>query len=181
MSRSNVNSCQADIMKRFDEKLKKLEESLPEMEYSKGINCAELTLTNILDVLGIDNFFFHNIAIPLAGGFGGYKSKKGWMGACGAVAGGCAAIGVIMGGQEKINPKHKALVMYKASKYCSAFEKEFGSVVCSEICGHDFSSTKGLMDYLKEDTWRKKCYKFVLFGIDKVRKLTEKELRKKWE
>ncbi|MHA1292938.1 MAG: C-GCAxxG-C-C family protein [Promethearchaeota archaeon] len=150
------------------------------MKPRDGINCAELTLTNILDVLGIDNFFFHNLAIPLAGGFGGYKSKQGWQGACGAVAGGCAAIGVIMGGQEKIKPRKQALVMLKASKYASEFEKKFGSVICSQICGYDFSTPEGMSEYQKNNTWKKICYKFVLFGIDKVRKLTRRDLKKKW-
>ncbi len=181
MSKSNVNSCQADIFKRFDEKIKKLETSLPLMKVSEGINCAELTLTNILDILGIDNFFFHNIAIPLAGGFGGYKSKEGWQGACGAVAGGCAAIGVIMGGQERIPPKAQMNVMLKTSKYASDFEKQFGSVVCYQICGHDFGDPKSIMEYRKNEVWKTTCYKFVIWAIDKIKRLTRKELKENWE
>ena len=67
-----------NIDKRFDEKIKELNESLPKLKV--GANCAELTLTSVLDILGIDSHIFHNLAIPLAGGFGGYKSKKGWQG-----------------------------------------------------------------------------------------------------
>jgi len=181
MSRSNINSCQADIMKRFDEKLQKLEKKLLEMKFREGINCAELTLTNILDVLGIDNFFFHNLAIPLAGGFGGYKSKKGWMGACGAVNGACAAIGIIMGGQELITGKDQATVMLKASQYASKFEKKFGSVICSELCGYELGIPEGITSYRENNVWRKKCYKYVLWAIDTVRKLTRRDLKNKWE
>lgn len=181
MSRSNINSCQPDLLKRFDEKIKKLEEGLPLMKPREGINCAELTLTNILDVLGIDNYFFHNLAIPLAGGFGGYKSEKGWMGACGAVNGGCAAIGIIMGGQERIPAKDQAMVMLKASKFASDFEKEFGAVICSQICGYDFSTPEGMIKYQEDDIWKKKCYKFVIWAIDRVRKLTKRDLKKNWE
>ncbi|MFW9823021.1 MAG: hypothetical protein ACFFE4_08810, partial [Candidatus Thorarchaeota archaeon] len=75
-----------DINSRFDAKVKELEDYLPDMK--SGANCAELTLTSVLQVLKMDNYIFHNIIKPLAGGFGGYKSKEGWMGACGAVAGG---------------------------------------------------------------------------------------------
>lgn len=181
MSKSNVNSCQPDIIKRFDEKIKKLEEALPVMKSREGINCAELTLTSVMDILGIDNYFFHNLAIPLAGGFGGYKSEEKWMGACGAVNGGCAAIGVIMGGQEKIKPRHQPMVLLKASKFASDFEKQFGAVVCSKICGYDFSTPEGMTDYQKNDTWKKTCYKFVLWAVDHVRKLTKRDLKKKWE
>lgn len=181
MSRSNVNSCQSDIFARFDEKIKKLEERMLAMKFSEGINCAELTLTNILDVLGIDNFFFHNLAVPLAGGFGGYKSKEGWMGACGAVNGGCGAIGVIMGGQEELDPAGKASAMLKASQFASKFEKQFGSVICSQLCGYEMGNPEGILKYRENDTWRKTCYKLVLWAIDTVRKLTRKDLKEKWE
>ncbi|GAH14030.1 unnamed protein product, partial [marine sediment metagenome] len=44
---------------------------------------------------GLESVFFNNLAIPLAGGFGGFKSMHGWKGPCGAICGGCAAIGII--------------------------------------------------------------------------------------
>jgi len=168
-----------NIDDKFNAKLEKLEKELPKLR--KGVNCAELTLTSILDILEVDSPLFHNLAIPLAGGFGGYKSKKGWMGACGAVTGGCAAIGVIMGGpKERIENSRMAMAYLKASKYAKDFEAEFGSVVCSELCGYDFSTPNGYIDYEKSNTWEKKCYKYVLWAIDKVRKLTRNELKKKW-
>ncbi|MFX1311879.1 MAG: C-GCAxxG-C-C family protein [Promethearchaeota archaeon] len=167
------------INKRFNEKVEYLEKNLPKMK--EGVNCAELTLTNILEVLGVDNYLFHNIAMPLAGGFGGYKSKKGWMGACGAVAGGCAAIGVILGGKQKMDDQTMMIAYLKAAKYASEFEKEFGSVVCNELCGFDFSTEEGIREYREAGTWEQKCYKFVIWGIDKVRELTINHLNTKWE
>ncbi|MBD3196670.1 MAG: hypothetical protein GF317_16560 [Candidatus Lokiarchaeota archaeon] len=168
-----------DIQEKFDDKIKMLEEKLPTLK--KGVNCAEITLTNILDVLEVDNYMFHNLAMPLAGGFGGYKSEKGWQGACGAVAGGCAAIGVIMGGKEKMDEVAMAMAYLKASKYASEFEKEFGSVVCAELCGYDFSNPKGMQEYQENNTWSKKCYKYVIWAIDIIRKLTRKDLKRKWD
>ena len=111
-----MTSCQPDILKRFDERIKKLEKSLPLLK--NGGNCAELTLTNVMEILGIDNFFFHNLAIPFAGGFGGYKSKTGWMGACGAVSGGIAALGIVLGGQEKLSSEMATIATVKARKFC---------------------------------------------------------------
>lgn len=168
-----------DINTRFDEKVQEMEKILPDLK--KGVNCAELTLTNVLNVLGVDNYIFHNIAMPLAGGFGGYKSKKGWMGACGAVAGGCAAIGAIMGGKERMNEQIMVIAYLKASKYATEFEKEFGSVVCSELCGFDFSDPNGFIKYRESGTWKKKCYKFVVWAVDMVRKITRKDLKRKWQ
>ncbi len=178
---SKENSCQPDVVARFDEKLHKLEGILIELKLSNA-NCAELTLTSVLEILGIDNFFFHNLIIPLAGGFGGYKSKKGWMGACGAVSGGCAALGIVIGGpSERMRNSVMPIAYLKASKFCSDFEKQFGSVLCSEICGFDFNTPEGMLNYEKNDIWKKKCYKFVLWAVDEVRKLTRKELKANWE
>ncbi len=178
---SKENSCQPDVAARFDEKLRKLEKVIPELNLSTA-NCAELTLTSVLEILGIDNFFFHNLVIPLAGGFGGYKSKKSWMGACGAVSGGCTALGIVIGGPtERMRNSVVPTAYLKASSFCSDFEKQFGSVVCSEICGHDLSTPRGMLDYQKNDTWRKICCKFVLWAVDEVRKLTRKELNANWE
>jgi len=168
-----------DINDKFDRKIEELEKNLPNLKES--VNCAELTLTSVLDVLGVDNFLFHNLAMPLAGGFGGYKSKEGWMGACGAVAGGCAAIGVITGGDKRMDDRTMTIAYLKAAKYASEFEKKFGSVICSELCGFDFSTEDGLKVYREEGIWGKKCYKFVVWGVDKVREITNNDLKIKWE
>jgi C_GCAxxG_C_C family probable redox protein len=173
------SSGKSNIEERFDQLIKRLEDTLPAMR--KGVNCAELTLTNILDLLGIDDIFFHNAAFPLAGGFGGYKSKKGWMGACGAVAGGCAAIGVVIGGQQTIRYRDMPAVYMTAARFAQNFEKEFGSVVCSELCGYDFSNLSNFSEYEKNDIWAKKCYRFVVWAVDEVRKLTKQHLETKWE
>ena len=175
---SNPSSNDSDINAKFDEKIKQLENSLPALGYA---NCASLTLTHVSDILGIDNLYFNNAMFPLAGGFGGFKSKKGWTGACGAVCGGCAALGVIVGGKEKIKPKDMAAVYLKAAKFASNFEKRFGSVVCAELCGYDFSDPNKFMEYIKNRAWEKTCYKFVIGAIDEVRKLTKKELKTSWE
>jgi len=168
-----------NLEKRFDEKLKDLKNSLPKLKVNA--NCAELTLTSVLEILGIDNYIFHNVAIPLAGGFGGYKSKKGWQGACGAVCGGCSAMGVIMGGQKKMENEIMLKAYLKAAKFASEFEKEFGSVVCSELCGYDFSQPEGMTEYIRSGTWKKKCYHYVVWAIDQVRKFTQRELKNKWK
>ncbi len=165
-----------DINLRFDEKIKNLEEILPKLEMET--NCAALTLTNILEVLGVDNFYFHNLAVPLAGGFGGFKSLKGWKGPCGAVCGGCAAIGIIVGGQKKLAQNLEAY--QTAAKFVHYFEKEFGSTTCYELCGIDFSDLDSANKYIENKKWEQQCYKYVIFAINKVRELTASDLKKKW-
>ena len=167
-----------DINAKFDEKVKELEETLPKME--TGVNCAELTLTSILDVLGIKNGIINNLMIPLAGGFGGYKSKKDWHGACGAVCGGCAATGVILGGRKRMANELILLTYEKSAKFASDFEKEFGTVVCSELCGYDFSVQNEFMEYQQNSIWEKTCYKFVIWAVDHIRTLMGNDLKEKW-
>ncbi|MFW9828945.1 MAG: C-GCAxxG-C-C family protein [Candidatus Thorarchaeota archaeon] len=168
-----------NINQLFDEKLEELRNSLPILK--EGINCSELTLISVLDILGINSYLFHNLAIPLAAGFGGYTSKKGWKGACGAVCGGCAAIGIIMGGHERMNNDLMIPVALRAANFAEEFEKEFGSVVCSELCGYDFGKYEALMEYRKNGIWAKKCYHFVIWAVDEIRRLTQEELKKNWD
>lgn len=167
-----------NINAKFDEKIKELEEKLPKM--TVGVNYAELTLTSVLDVLGINNGIINNLMIPLAGGFGGYKSEKGWQGGCGAVCGGCAAAGVILGGKERMSNELIPIAYLKGAKFATDFEKEFGTVVCSELCGYDFSDPNAFLEYEKNNIWEKTCSKYVIWAVDHVRKLMRKDLRKKW-
>lgn len=167
-----------DINTRFDEKVKELEENLPKLR--TGVNCAELTLTSILDILGINNTTINNLMIPLAGGFGGYKSEKGWQGACGAVCGGCAATGVILGGKDRMANELIPVAYLKSAKFASDFEKKFGSVVCSALCGYDFSDPNAFMQYQQNNIWKNTCFKFVIWSVDHIRTLMRNDLRKKW-
>jgi C_GCAxxG_C_C family probable redox protein len=162
----------------FIKKIEELEKSLPKLR--NGVNCAELTFTNILDILGIENGLLNNAIIPLAGGFGGYKSKEGWQGACGAVCGGCAAIGIILGGKERMHNKTIPIAYLKAAKFASEFEKEFGSVICARLCGYDFSEADGFIRYKDEECWSKTCYKYVIWAIGAVQKLMNKQLKQNW-
>jgi C_GCAxxG_C_C family probable redox protein len=167
-----------DLNMKFDEKIKELENKLPKM--TVGANCAELTLTSVLDVLGIEDGVINNLIIPFAGGFGGYKSDKGWQGACGAVAGGIAATGVILGGKERMPNESIPIAYMKAAKFATDFENEFGTVVCSGLCGYDFSDPAAFMEYQKNNTWANTCVKFVYWAVDHVRKMMRKDLKRNW-
>ncbi|MHA1687862.1 MAG: C-GCAxxG-C-C family protein [Promethearchaeota archaeon] len=168
-----------DLNKKFDEMIARLKDKLPKMK--EGVNCAELTFTSVLKVLGIDNGIFHNLIIPLAGGLGGYKSKEGWQGACGAVCGGCAALGVIMGGKERMHNDLIPMAYLKASKFATDFENQFGSVVCSQLCGFDFSKPDGYIEYRNSNAWETKCCNFVIWAVNHVRRMSKRELKKKWK
>jgi hypothetical protein len=170
--KSNINA-------KFDEKIKELEKTLPDVNPAEG-GCAEITFTSILDILGFQNGLFHNLMIPLMGGLGGYKSKKGWAGPCGVVCGSCAAIGVIIGGREKMSKDLVPIAFIKSKQFPTAFEKEFGSVVCPDLCGYDFSKQEAFVEYFKNNVWEKTCYKFITWAVDTVRDITQEELVTQW-
>lgn len=166
-----------DIISKFDKAIEKLEKELPN-EIPSG--CAEATMRHILNILGMEETLINNIMIPLSGGLGGYKSEEGWFGPCGAVVGGCGAIGAILAGKEKMDQSKVLPAYLKSAQFAKEFEKEFGSVVCPNLSGYDFSDPNNIMKYLEEGVWGKKCYKYVLWAIDNVRKLMKKELKKNW-
>jgi len=169
----------SNINLRFDEKIKELAKILPEINPAEG-GCAEITFTSILDILGFQNGIFNNLMIPLSGGLGGYKSKEGWAGPCGVVCGSCAAIGVIIGGKEKMSSDLVPVAFIKGAQFPTAFEKEFGSVVCPDLCGYDFSNQADFMEYFKNNVWEKTCHKYVTWAVDTVRDITQEELINNW-
>lgn len=177
-----MTSTNKDIMTRFDEKLEILKEEIKRP--NPGANCAILTFTNILDVLEkeeLKSHYFTNLAAPFPL-FGGYKSKEGWKGPCGAVSGALAGLGIIIGGDKKISkPSEVRKAEMNAGRFAIQFGKKFGSICCADICGYDMTKPENMMKYMENNTWENKCRYFVLFAIDQVRKQTEKELKKHWE
>ncbi|MHA2037358.1 MAG: C-GCAxxG-C-C family protein [Promethearchaeota archaeon] len=169
----------SNINERFDEKIKELEEILPKINPAEG-GCAEITLTAILDILGFQNGIFSNLMIPLSAGLGGYKSKDGWAGPCGVVCGSCSAIGVIVGGREKMPSKLVPVAYIKGAQFPTSFEKEFGSVSCPDLCGYDLGNQDDFMEYFKNNVWEKTCHKFITWAVDTVRDITQEELVNNW-
>ena len=146
-----------EIQERFDEKIEQLKKILPPLGKDIGTSCAALTLNHVIDVLGLkdyDSVYYNNLAVPFSG-FGSYTSKSGWSGPCGTVSGGIAAIGVIMGGQEKLKSIETPTVYAKAQKFATRFEGKFGSVSCKDICGYDLGKPQNIKQYVKTRTWEK--------------------------
>lgn len=177
---NEINPPKNDIDRRFEEKLFELKSTLPPLGKSIGNSCAADTLNSIIEVLNlvdVPNFYFNNLAIPYSG-FAHYKGKEGWRGPCGAISGAIAAIGLIMGGEEKIKDLVVPKVYSKAVRFAKRFEDEFGTVKCEELCGFDLNTD--LKQYVKTRAWDNKCCNFILFAVENVWKLTKKELRQNW-
>ncbi len=177
---TNSTAPQADITKRFEEKLMELENVLPPLGKNIGNSCAADTLNSIIEVLNLKdlkNVYFNNLAIPFSD-LVHFKGKNGWKGPSGAISGAIAAIGIISGGQDKIKDLNVPKVYGKAVKFSRRFEEEFGSVMCEELCGFDLNTD--LKQYVKTRAWENKCCNFILFSVDQVSRINRKELRQLW-
>ncbi len=178
---NELNPSKEDFNKRFEQKLVELKETLPPLGKNIGNSCAADTLNSIAEVLNlkdIPDFYLNNMAVPYSG-FGQFKGKEGWKGPCGAVSASMAAIGIIMGGKDKIKDFDVPKVYGKAVRFAKKFEDEFGSVMCEELCGFDLSTD--VKQYVKVRAWENKCCNFILFAVENVWKLTRKELRQHWD
>jgi C_GCAxxG_C_C family probable redox protein len=177
----NQNSLKIDIIQRFEDKLIELKDTLPPLGKSIGNSCAADTINSIMEILDLGaniNHFLNNSAIPFSG-FGHFIGKNGWKGPCGAISGALAAIGIIMGGKARIKDLDVPKVYGKAVRFAKSFEEEFGSVMCEELCGFDLNVD--LKQYVKTRAWENKCCNFILFAVNKVSKITKKELKQNWD
>jgi len=177
---NTINSDHIDFKQKFDEKVEELKETLIPLGKDLGTSCAALTFTSILDVLGREELkkqYFNNLATSFSG-MAPFISKKGWKGPCGAVYGAIAAIGIVTGGQEKLVSYDVPKLYSKVLMFANKFENKFGSLSCEEICGYNTGTN--LKEYVKNRVWEKKCCGFILYAIEKVAKLTRKELKEKW-
>ncbi len=179
MNETNIK--QTDYRTKFKEKVEELKETLVPLGKDPGNSCAALTFTSILDVLESDvlkSYYFNNLAIPFSG-LASYTSKNNWKGACGAVGGGIAAMGIIMGGQEKAKSSEVPKIYAKAVRFATKFENQFGSLSCEEICG--VNTSLNIREYVKNNVWEKKCCNFVRYAVEQVGNLTRKDLNEKWK
>lgn len=174
-------SSKRDIIQRFKDKIQELKTTLPPEGRKFGNSCAAHTINNILEVLDSKDLgklcYYNNLAVPFSG-FGSYVNDKGWKGPCGVVVGAIIAIGIIIGGQDKIQNQEVPLVFTKTIQFADKFEKKFGSVSCHELCGYDL--TKEYQKYKDANIWKKKCCNLIYFAIETVSKLTRKDLKAKW-
>ncbi|MFX1394747.1 MAG: C-GCAxxG-C-C family protein [Promethearchaeota archaeon] len=160
----------------FNEKIKELEQVLPEHEGER--NGAAWTLLSVLDVLGLKEPFYNNLMIGL--GLGGYDSLCGWKSACGVIYGGCAAIGVIIGGKKELKFSKKLRVTKKTTTFINNFEKKFGAITCEQLSGVDFTNPEEMPNYRTNKVWENCCCKYIMWAVNEIRILTSRELNKYW-
>ena len=63
-------------------------------------------------------------------------------------------------------------------RFLRHFKKEFGTIDCQELCGYNMLTQEGMNNYMKDDTWAKKCYLNVVHAVELVGKLYKKQIAK---
>ena len=97
-------------------------------KFASGLHCAQCSLCPWAEELGYDE----EELCRMAGAFGGGMSRGD---TCGAVTGSLIALGLALGG----GPETRALIREKTEAFQRAFTERFGSTICRELIGYDFS------------------------------------------
>ena len=159
-----------EVENRVEKKVSQLKEELPQKYHRDKLdprNCAAYTVINIMNLLDMNDTNIINMASPLA------SITR----VCGAVAAGLMMVGMIVGKKGK-----KEISQFRAStegmRYLKRFYKEFKSIECPVLTGHDLLTQKGMQDYIEEDVWGKKCFMHVVKTIEIIGKLYKKQIAK---
>lgn len=97
--------------------------------HKNGYNCAQAVFAAYADLYNIDEMTALKLSTSFGGGLGGMRHI------CGAISGMAMIIGLEIG-TSKPNDKEGKVRNYEQVKlFTSEFEKEHGSIICSELLG----------------------------------------------
>ncbi len=118
--------------------LDEVERKAGEYEIESGC-CSQGCLRALQEQFGIGNVQTYKAATALPG-----VALRGET--CGGVSGGLMAIGLEWGREDPKDMDSYFRAVSKGRKFCQAFEKEFGSVMCRDIVRQRFGKELNLAD-----------------------------------
>lgn len=98
-------------------------------KFASGLNCSQCVIGQMADRLGYDEDELYKMAAAFGGGM-----TRG--DTCGAVTGALMAIGMLYGGE---GAEANAKVHEKTAAFHKAFRERYGTTMCREMLGYDFS------------------------------------------
>jgi glutaredoxin 3 len=110
--------------------------------------------------------------IAFNGGIGGQQQAP-----CGAVTTGAVCLGLRhrCSPEDKQKAKQARLDARKdASELVRSFTERFGTIICLDLVGTDFSKPGGYQQFLESGIWKDKCDSYVQFIIEKLYEMDEK-------
>jgi C_GCAxxG_C_C family probable redox protein len=108
-------------------------------------------------------------AIAFNGGIAGQQQAP-----CGAVSASAVCLGLrhrcSLADKEKAQEARDS-ARQDASEVVRSFTDKFGTIICRDLLGFDFSDTEAARRFREEGIWREKCDKYVQFIIEKLYEL----------
>ena len=97
--------------------------------FLSGYNCAQSVLMAYSAELGMDEATAARISSSFGGGIGRMREI------CGAISGGCMALGLRYGDYDHTVPEAKAEHYARIQKYVEAFRAEKQAILCRDLLG----------------------------------------------
>ncbi|MBM4445886.1 MAG: hypothetical protein FJ023_00810 [Chloroflexi bacterium] len=120
--------------------------------------------------LGNEDLLWPGIAFT--GGIGGQQQAP-----CGAISSGAVYLGLHhrCSSEDKQKAKQARLdARQDANELVRSFTKRFGTIICLDLVGIDFSKPGGYQQFQESGIWKDKCDNYVQFVIEKLYELDEK-------
>ena len=110
--------------------------------------------------------------VTFNGGIGGQQQAP-----CGAVSASAVCLGlrhrVSLDDKDKAEQARLA-ARQDASEVVRSFTNKFGTIICRDLLGFDFSDTQAARQFRESGMWREKCDNYVQFVIEKLYQLDER-------
>ncbi len=128
--------------------------------FLSGYNCTQSVLSVLYEHMKPER---KSELIPrIASGFGGGIGLCGSV--CGSLTGSIMAVGIKYGSNEA-GENNNAEAYAKSWELFKKFEKEHGTVICSELIKYDLSNPEQLAKARGENIFEKQCVKFVATAV----------------
>ena len=120
--------------------------------------------------LGNEDMLWSGIAFT--GGIGGQQQAP-----CGAVSASAVCLGLRhrcpLAEKEKAQ-EARLRARRDANELVRGFTGKFGTIICRDLVGLDFSQPGAYRQFLESGIWREKCDNYVQFAIEKLYELDER-------
>lgn len=147
----------------------KMEKTEIVSNFRKRIHCSQLIVKQWAEELGLDEETMVRMAAPLAGGCCGGD-------VCGCVTASLMLIGAEYGHCLPGDFEGNECMMEKAAELRTVFEKKFGSLICRELTGYDFSKGGQMEEAFASGILFERCPDYVNGALEILDAMLEVDL-----
>lgn len=123
--------------------------------FKEGFSCTQAMLSTYGLEFGLD----HEIALKIAGAFGGGMGRMGEI--CGAITGAFMVIGLKYGNTSAEDSQAKEKTYSLVKEFVDSFKSRNDSIVCRELLGCDISTPEGMELAKEKNLFTTLCPKLV--------------------